>query len=263
MNQKGRELRRIILQQAYRAHVGHIGSAMSVADILVALYQHVIRRAPPRDPERDRFIMSKGHAALALYGILSMQGIITKEQLNQYCGEGVLLGVHPEPVLPGVDFATGSLGHGLSYGCGAALGARMQRSTRRVFVLLSDAECNEGSTWEAVMFAAHQKLANLFVIVDINGQQALGYTKEVIDLSPLNHKWHSFGWDVQEVDGHNIEVITETIEALDSEKGSPHVLLAETVFGKGVSFMERQIKWHYWPMSEAEYRQAMHEIEAT
>lgn len=258
-----RQIRRIILDQSKRAHVGHIGSALSIADIMAALYQNVLRIPDPDDPDRDRFLLSKGHAVLAVYAALFLKGWLTEQSLNTYCGDGTLLGVHPEHALRGVDFSTGSLGHGLSMGAGAALAARLQRSSRRVFVLVSDAECNEGSLWEAVMFAAHHGLSNLIAIIDLNGQQALGYTDQVLSLAPMAERWRAFGWDVHDVDGHDVKAITETIASLDTTSGPPHVLIAHTVFGRGVSYMERQIKWHYWPMSDSEYRQALDEIDAT
>jgi transketolase len=255
-------IRRIVLEQSKRANVGHIGSALSVADILAALYDGVLNVSDPSDPERDRFVMSKGHAVLAVYAALSLRGWLTPAQLDTYCGDGSLLGVHPEHALGGIDFAAGSLGHGLSYGAGAALAARMQGAPRRTFVLLSDAECNEGSVWEAAMFAAHHRLSSLIAMVDLNGQQALGYTDDVLSLSPLGARWQAFGWDVHEVDGHDVMALADTIRSLDSSSGPPHVLVARTVFGKGVSYMERQLKWHYSPMSEDEYRQAIAEVDA-
>jgi transketolase len=257
-----RPVRRIILEQSKRAHVGHIGSALSIADIVVALYGSILNVSNPGDPDRDRFVMSKGHAVLAVYAALHLKGWLTQEELNTFCGDGTLLGVHPEHALTGIDFSSGSLGHGLSLGAGAALAARLQRSSRRVFVLVSDAECNEGSLWEAVMFAAHHKLSNLTAIVDLNGQQALGYTRQVLDLSPMVERWRTFGWDAYEVDGHNVTEIVHTIAGLSTATGPPHVLIAHTIFGKGVSFMENRIKWHYWPMSDAEYRQALDEIQS-
>jgi len=256
-----RQMRRIILDQAKRANVGHIGSALSIVDILTALYRDVLNVSHPSDPERDRFILSKGHAVLALYAALSLRGWLNAAELETYCGDGSLLGVHPEHQLRGVDFSTGSLGHGLSLGAGAALAARLQGSPRRSFVLVSDAECNEGSLWEAVMFAAHHRLANLITIIDLNGQQALGYTDDVLRLSPMAERWRAFGWDVHEVDGHDVPALSQTIAGLDTTTGPPHVLIAHTVFGKGVSYMERQIKWHYLPMSETEYTQALAELE--
>lgn len=257
-----KQIRRVILEQSKRAHVGHIGSALSIADIVAALYCGLLRVSDPKDPERDRFVLSKGHAMLAVYAALFLKGWLRQEDLNTYCGDGSLLGVHPEYGLRGVDFASGSLGHGLSMAAGAALAARLQHSARRAFALLSDAECNEGSTWEAVMFAAHHKLANLVAIVDLNGQQALGYTDQVLSLRPLAERWRAFGWDVHELDGHDVAALQRTIAGLDIAAGPPHVLIARTVFGKGVSYMEGQIKWHYWPMSDAEYHQAMEELEA-
>jgi transketolase len=255
-------IRRIILEQSHRAHVGHIGSALSVADIVAAVYGRVLRIPTVDDPHRDRFVLSKGHAALALYAALHLAGRLPADQLNTYCGDDSLLGVHPEHLLPGIDFSTGSLGQGLSFGVGAALAARLSRSTRRVVVLLSDAECNEGSVWEAAMFAAHHKLGNLLAIVDANGQQALGYTKDVLDLSPLAARWRAAGWDALEVDGHDAPAIAAAANASGAATGRPRILIANTIFGKGVSFMERQIKWHYWPMSDDEFRQAIWEIGA-
>jgi transketolase len=253
-------IRQIILTQSRRAHVGHIGSALSIADIIAALYAGVLNFLDPDAPDRDRFILSKGHAVLSVYAALYIKGLLSQAQLDTYCGDGTLLGVHPEHQLRGVDFSTGSLGHGLSLGAGAALAARLQGSTRRTFVLVSDAECNEGSLWEAVMFAAHHRLANLIAIIDLNGQQALGYTDEVLSLTPMATRWKAFGWDVHEVDGHCISQIEETIAGLNTSAGPPHVLVARTIFGKGVSYMERQIKWHYLPMTEEQYHQALSEI---
>lgn len=257
----GYRIRRIVLEQSKRAHVGHIGSALSIADIVATLYADVLRIADPDDPDRDRLVLSKGHAALALYAALQLRGWIDERGLDTYHGDGTLLGVHPEHALRGIDFSTGSLGQGLSMGAGAALAARLQGSSRRVYVVLSDAECDEGSTWEAVMFAAHHQLSGLIAIVDVNGQQALGYTKDVLSLTPLLARWRSFGWDAVEVDGHDRGALARAIGAFDTAGGPPHVVLARTTFGRGVSYMESKIKWHYWPMSDDECRQALAEIE--
>lgn len=253
-------IRQIILEQSKRAHVGHIGSALSIADIVAALYGGALRIPNPEHPDRDRLVLSKGHAALALYAALAIEGWLSEEQLNTYCADDSLLGVHPEHALRGIDFSTGSLAQGLSLATGAALAARLQGSARRTFAVASDAELNEGSFWEAAMFAAHHHLANLIVIVDVNGQQALGYTAEVMGLSHLPERWRAFDWDVHEVDGHDVAGLAKTIAGLDTTAGQPHILLARTTFGKGVSYMENQIKWHYWPMSDAEYAQALAEV---
>jgi transketolase len=262
MTIEAQRIRRIILEQSKRAVVGHIGSALSIADIISVLYERVLRIESADDPDRDRFILSKGHAALAVYAALYLKGWMSAGRLDTYCADDSLLGVHPERALKGIDFSTGSLGHGLAMGAGAALAARLQGSKRRVFVLVSDAECNEGALWESVMFAAHHRLSNLIAIIDLNGQQALGYTDDVLSLSSMPERWRAFGWDVHEVDGHDTVAITETISRLDTLSGPPHVLVARTVFGKGVSYMESKIKWHYWPMSDAEYEQAMEETGA-
>jgi transketolase len=258
------EIRRAIVDESARAGVGHIGSALSIADLLAALYGATLRIGEAADPDRDRFVLSKGHAALALYAALAATGRIDRALLGTYCGEGSLLGAHPEHALPGVDFSTGSLGQGLSIAAGAALAARRQGSARRVFALMSDAEQNEGSIWEAAMFAAHHRLANLVVLVDVNGQQALGYTRDVLDPGPPPRaRWEAFGWDVREVDGHDVEGLAATMAALDTREERPHVLLAKTTFGKGVSFMESRIEWHYLPLTAEQHAQAVAELEAT
>jgi transketolase len=256
----GSAIRRIVLEQSKRAHVGHIGSSLSIADLIAALYGGILNIASPDDPQRDRFILSKGHAALALYAALYLRGWIDDAALNSFHGDGSALGVHPEPVLKGVDFATGSLGMGMSMATGAALAAKMQRATRRAFVLLSDAELDEGSTWEAVMFAAHHRLNNLVALVDLNGQQAIGYTRDVIRIDNPVERFAAFGWDAQMVDGHDAGALTAAVAKLSGD--APHVLVARTTFGKGVSYMESQIRWHYMPMTDAEYAQALDELAA-
>ena len=255
-------IRRIVLEQSMRAGVGHIGSALSIADIVAALYGDVLETIDPGDRDRDRFVLSKGHASLAVYAALHLRDLLTFDELATYCENGTQLGTHPEAGVPGIDFATGSLGHGLSLAAGAALAARLRASRRRAFCLLSDAECNEGSVWEAVMFGAHHHLSNLVAIVDLNGQQALGYTKDVLDLSPMADRWRAFGWDVHEVDGHDPVALADTIRGLDTEAGPPHALVAHTVFGKGVSFMESSIEWHYLPMTDGQFERAIKEVAA-
>lgn len=255
------QLRRIILDQSFRAGVGHIGSALSVADIISTLYDKVLNISSPDDIDRDRFVLSKGHAALCVYAALFEKGWITKSELDSFCSDGSQLGVHPEKGLKGIDFSTGSLGQGMTFAVGAALAARLQLSQRKIYVLVSDAECNEGAVWEAAMFAAHHHLSNLVAIVDLNGQQALGYTPNVINMNPMAERWDAFGWNTRTINGNDPVEIEETLDSLDFSGPSPHVLLARTIFGKGVSFMESQIKWHYQPMSEQEYAQALSELE--
>lgn len=258
----GNAIRRIVIEQSRRANVGHIGSALSVADVVAALYGGVLRLPAPEAPDRDRFVLGKGHSVLAVYAALHLRGALPKAELDSYCGEGSLLGVHPDRELPGIDFSTGSLGFGLPVGVGAALAARLQGSDRRVFVLVSDAECNEGSVWEAAMYAAHHRLGRLTVVVDLNGQQALGKTADVLSLAPMAERWRSFGWTAEEVDGHDVAALAAALAAPTPAVAPPRVFVARTVFGKGVSYMEGQLKWHYWPMSEDEYRQAVAELDA-
>jgi transketolase len=256
-----KRIRMAVLTGSKRANVGHIGSALSVVEIIAALYGRVLRVSRPDDPTRDRFILSKGHAALALYAALQDRGWIDEETLASYCRDGTFAGTHPDHHLPGVDFSTGSLGQGLSFGAGAALAAKVQGSDRRVFVLVSDAECNEGSVWESVMFAAQHQLSNLAAIVDVNGQQALDHTHRVLDLSPLEARWAAFGWQTHVVDGHDLAQLSGALSCVGDPSPAPHVVVARTVFGRGVSFMERQLKWHYMPMNDDEYRQAIAQVD--
>ena len=253
-------IRRLVIEQSFRAHVGHIGSALSVTDILAVLFNEVLDLPGVDDPLRDRFILSKGHAALALYAALHLKGILAAERLRTYCTDGTLLSVHPDFHLPGVDFSTGSLGNGLGVGAGLAFGARLKQRSHKVFVLLSDAECNEGSVWEAVMFAAHHGLAKLVAIVDNNGTQGLGTTREILDLQPLDQKWRSFGWNVHVVDGHSVAELASVFARTREQKLAPSVVIANTTMGRGVSFMENDARWHYLPLSEAEYALALEEV---
>jgi transketolase len=253
-------VRKNILAQSRRANVGHIGSALSIVELLVSLYKNILHIPAINAPDRDRFILSKGHASLALYCVFYLMDWLSLETLNTYCGDYSLLGMHPDHALPGIDFSTGSLGLGLSFGAGVALAARMQASKRKCYVLLSDAECNEGSIWEAVMFAAQHQLSNLVVIVDDNKQQAFGYTKDILSLNPLSRRFEAFGWNAIEVDGHDVTALTNALSSLDNERGAPHVILAQTIFGKGVSFMEKKIAWHYLPVNLEQYNQALLEI---
>ncbi len=252
-------IRRAVIEQSKRANIGHIGSSLSIADILSVLFSGPLAAVNPADPHRHRFVLSKGHAALALYGALCATGRMSREALETYCADGVM-----SPGIPSMCCRCRLLDRiartRLVLATGAALAARLQHSSRRVFAVLSDAECNEGSVWEAAMFAAHHRLGNLVAIIDVNGQQALGYTRDVLDLEPLANRWDSFGWDVEEVDGHDVEQMAVALDRAVADESLPHVILARTVFGKGVSFMEQRIEWHYLPMSDDEYALALAEL---
>jgi transketolase len=250
--------RRIIIERSHAAHVGHIGSALSIADLVAAVVDGALQG---EGPDRDRLVLSKGHAALALYAALHLTGRLDAEQLASYCADGTRLGVHPEPGLDGVDFGTGSLGQGLSIGAGAALAAKRQGSGRRVFVIMSDAELNEGSVWEAAMFAAHHRLDNLVLLVDLNGQQAMNYTPEVIDLGDVAEKFSVFGWDAQTTPGHDHAALDAAIAHAAGATGRPSVIVASTTFGYGVSFMESVIDWHYLPLTDEQLATALADLD--
>jgi transketolase len=252
------DIRRTIIDQSYRAGVGHIGSALSISDLVAAVVAK--SRRGGEGNQRDRIVLSKGHAALALYAALHLDGRLDDGAIDTYCADGSLLGVHPEHGLEGIDFCTGSLGQGLSLGAGAALAAKRQGSGRRVFAILSDAELNEGSTWEAVMFAAQQGLDNLTLLIDLNGQQALGYTRDIIDLGAVEEKLALFGWAAETIPGHDQEALGAALAP--APDGRPKALVARTTFGYGVSFMESEIKWHYLPLDDDSYAVALAELEA-
>lgn len=254
-------IRKDVLTISHRANVGHIGSALSIVDILTVLYFSVLRvnAKKPYDPSRDRFILSKGHAAAALYAVLFRRGFLTKRELSSFCADGGMVGVHPDRMVEkGIECSTGSLGHGLSIGIGMALGLQKRGHHARVFVLLSDAELNEGSTWEAIMFAAHHKLGNLVAVVDVNGSQAFGKTENILALRPLALKWAAFGWDVYEVNGHSLEDISTAFLRVGFQH--PSVILAKTVIGKGVDFMENNFVWHYLSLSPEQYIKARQQL---
>lgn len=235
------------LRMVHRADSSHIGSCLSAADLLAVLYGATLRVYPkaPESDARDRFILSKGHAAAALYAVLAERGFFPTELLDTFCQPGSVLTGHASHHVPGVEVSTGSLGHGLPIGCGMALRAARESLSHRVFVLLSDGELDEGSNWEAILFAGHHKLGNLVAIVDYNKIQSFGSVADVLDLEPLGRKWGAFGWAVQEVDGHNIEEVLSVLSAIPTEPCRPTALIAHTTKGKGVSFMENSLVWHY------------------
>jgi transketolase len=257
------QLRGKIIDMSHAAQAAHLASSLSCADILVAAYWHVLNIDPqtPDDPLRDRFILSKGHAAAALYAVLAMKGYFPIEELDTFCKDGGRLAEHPPAnLLPGVEAATGSLGHGLPLGCGMALSGRIKGETFRVFALLSDGENNEGSVWEAAMFAAAQKLDNVCVVVDYNKWQATARSDETLMLAPLCDKWAAFGWDAREIDGHDIGALAEAMQRVPNGSGKPVALIAHTIKGKGVSFMEDDNNWHYRAPTTEEVVRARKEL---
>jgi transketolase len=246
-----------------RADASHIGGSLSMADMLAVLYGQVMRFDPQRPdwPKRDRFILSKGHGCAALYAVLAECGFFPLEWLDTYHEDGARLAGHAtHKGTPGVELSTGSLGHGLPVGCGMALAARRDGHAHRVFVMLSDGECDEGSNWEAALFAPHHELDNLVVTVDYNKIQSLGHVHEVLDLDPLAEKWEAFGWATRELDGHDLSALKETLAQVPFEPGKPSCIVAHTIKGKGVSFMEGKLQYHYTPARGEELEEALAEL---
>lgn len=251
-----KEVRRKIIRMVTSGKSSHAGTALSSVEILVALYFSAMKIDGPDDPNRDRFIMSKGHGCSALYAVLAEKQFFPEKELEKFYLDDGIPGHGTLNCLPGVEASTGSLGHGLSLGAGMALAAKMDKLSHRTFVLVGDGECDEGSVWEAAMFAGHMKLDNLVVIVDYNKLQSFGYTKEVLDLEPFVEKWRSFGWEAIEVDGHSIDELSKALEKRDK----PLAIIAHTVKGKGVSFMENKLEWHYKSPTEEQEKQALEEL---
>ncbi|HKV27009.1 MAG TPA: transketolase [Candidatus Acidoferrales bacterium] len=259
-----RTIRIATARMIHRAKSSHIGSCFSMIDLLAVLYGRILRvdAQRPAWPGRDRFILSKGHACAALDAVLAEKGFFPKSWLDTFYQDGSALGGHAMHSVPGVEVSTGSLGHGLSLGCGMALVAKRESQQWRVFTLLSDGECDEGSVWEAVLFAGHQQLENLVVIVDHNKIQSLGRTSEILNLHPLAKKWRACRWAVREIDGHNLEEIESVLSLVPFERGHPSCVIAHTVKGKGVSFMENKVLWHYRSPDDEELRAALAELSA-
>lgn len=258
-----KKIRMHVLNMTSKGGSSHIGSSLSQADILAVLYGVVMNTKPdnPKDPERDRFILSKGHAGASVYAALAEKGFFPLEKLDQHYQNGSDLSGHvSHKGIPGVELSTGSLGHGLSVGVGMAKAAKMNSHSWRVFVLLSDGECDEGSNWEAIMFAAHHKLDNMIAIVDYNKIQSLASVSETLELEPFADKWRSFGWEVREVDGHDHDALTTVFSSLPFVREKPSVVIAHTTKGKGVSFMENSVLWHYRCAKGKEYDNALQEL---
>ena len=240
-------IRAHMVQMVHRVNASHVGGGMSMADLLAVLYGEILKVDPaaPQWAERDRFILSKGHTCAALYATLALKGFFPVEELLQFGQDGSRLMTHISHKVPGVEFSTGSLGHGLGFACGKALAAKRQKKNWRVFAMLSDGELDEGSNWEAILFAPHHRLDNLVAIVDYNKIQSLGDVKDVLELHPLAEKFRAFNWAVKEIDGHNHGEISAALKKLPFESGKPSCLIAHTVKGKGVDYMENKLLWHY------------------
>ncbi len=250
----------------YHAKSGHPGGSLSAADIFSYLYFKELRVDPknPKDPNRDRFVLSKGHTCPGLYAALALKGYFPMEELKKLRQIGAMLQGHPDMKgTPGIDMSTGSLGQGISAACGMALAGKMDRKNYRVYTLLGDGELEEGQVWEASMFAGHHKLDNLCVIVDVNGLQIDGPTAEVAGPEPINEKFRAFGFDVQTIDGHDFEALEQAFEHARTVKGRPSAILAKTVKGKGVSFMENVAGWHGKAPNDEQYEIAMRELRQT
>ena len=255
-------IRRLALEMVTRARASHIGSALSIADIVAALYGEVMRYDPadPAWADRDRLLLSKGHACVVIYAALADADFFPLERLETYGCDGSDLMNHISHKVPGVEFSTGSLGHGLPFGTGKALAAKKRGAGWRTFVILGDGEMAEGSNWEAMLFAAHHGLDNLVGIIDYNKLQSLTTVEQTLRIEPLAEKIAAFGWSVREVDGHDVRAIADALSTAPWEPGKPGMLIAHTIKGKGVSYMENQVAWHYRNPSEEQLAEAIAEL---
>lgn len=259
------KLRARSVQMVHKSKASHLGSCLSMADLAACLYWDVLRIDPsqPAWPERDRFFLSKGHGAAIIYAALAERGFFSLDELQQYCQGGARLTGHITSGVPGVEFSSGSLGHALPVACGVALAAKREGLSVRSFVLASDGELDEGSNWEAILFAPQHQLDNLILIVDYNKIQSFGRTKDVLDLEPLADKFRSFRWAVREIDGHDVPTILDTLHSFPFVPGKPNAVIAHTVKGKGVAAMEDQLAWHYKSPTAEEVEMAMRELGAS
>ena len=255
-------IRRNVWRAFHAAGSGHIGGSSSAADLLAALYFYYLNLRPeePEWPERDRFVLSKGHANGALAAVLAQAGFFPDSHLDEFCGYQTLMGMHPDIKLAGVEMSTGGLGHGLSVGVGMALGARLKKRQSRTVVMVGDGELQEGSNWEAAMAAAHLRLSSLTAIIDYNKVQQGGHVHDVMGLEPLADKWRAFGWSVCELDGHDMAEIVAALDALPYAADTPSLMIAHTVKGKGVSFAEDTHLWHQNTITDEIYQKALDEL---
>lgn len=253
------QIRKELLQMIFNAKTGHTGGSLSSVDILVALYYEMMKIDPknPKWKSRDRFVLSKGHSVEGYYTILADLGFFPKDELNNYCKFNSRLIGHPSVKIPGVEMNTGALGHGLSVAVGMALAGKMDKKDYKVYVLMGDGELAEGSIWEGAMAAGHYKLDNLIGIIDRNHLQISGNTENVMSLENLKEKWRAFGWTVLTVDGNNIEELVKIFRKIPVEKDKPHVIIARTVKGKGIPFIENDAKWHHKVPNEEQLKEAL------
>lgn len=257
------EIRKRLLQIVYSAKAGHIGGSLSSVEVETALYFHVMNIDPahPQDPNRDRFILSKGHSVEAYYAVLAAKGFISQELLDTYGHFGSKLAGHPTKKIPGIELNSGALGHGLSVGVGLAIAAHMDKKPFRTYVLMGDGEQGEGSIYEAAMSASHYKLGNLVAIIDRNTLQISGLTEKVMALEPMRERWEAFGWEVFDVQGNDVEDLLKTFDAFDYESEKPKLIISHTTKGNGISYMEKVAKWHHGVPDEAQYMLALQEID--
>jgi transketolase len=259
-----KNIRKKVLKMVTLSQSPHIGSALSIVEILVSLYFGILNVNPmdPKFNNRDRFILSKGHASAALYATLSEKGFLSEDLLEKYSIDGGSLSNHLDRNISlGIEAASGSLGHGLSIALGMAIAAKHDKKTYKCYVLMGDGECNEGSVWEAALLASQLKLDNLVVIIDYNKIQGLGPVEDIINLEPLSDKWNSFGWTVTKTNGHDFKELLNCFESLPLETGKPSVIIAYTTKGKGISFMENKLEWHYFSPTLEQYEAALREID--
>lgn len=258
-----KEIRKESLKMVFKAKASHIGGALSMADLLAVLYEEIINLTPANvnDSDRDRFLLSKGHACTGLYATLALKDFIPLSELKNYSSNDSLLLSHTSHKVNGVELSTGSLGHALPVACGIALAAKRKSRSFRIYCMLSDGELDEGSNWEAILFAPQHNLDNLTVIVDYNKIQSFGSVKDVIDLHPLSNKFDAFNWNVLEINGHDHDQIHDAFLKAGEKKNKPTVIIADTIKGKGVSFMENELLWHYRSPSEEQLSEAIKEID--
>jgi len=263
LEKKAKQLRKTVFSCIYLGGGGHITGSLSTIEILAVLYNGILRidHKNPKAPNRDRFILSKGHAGVSLYAVLADRSFFPKEELCKFGKRDGVLGGHPDMLkVPGVEASTGSLGHGFSFGAGIALAGKLDKKKYRVFILLGDGECQEGSVWETAMFASQYKLDNLIAIIDYNKIQAIDRLDKIVSLEPLGAKWKAFGWKVKEVDGHNIVQLHRVLNSVPFAKGKPSLIIAHTIKGKGISFMENVPIWHYRLPNQEELRIACKDL---